>query len=129
MDECLERIFEELKGLGYDPYYADWPQGKKVVIKYRILTGKYANQTVLLGVSNPDGPYPEYPPHWIHISPLHDDGLGGPVEIYSSENEKGQTCEWGALSRPPRDIWDQLPEKSMKSFLNEHVGRFCKALK
>lgn len=64
--------------------------------------------------------YPEYPPHWIHVSPPIDDGMGGAVHRY--QDEEGR--DWIALSRPPTDLWDLLPTKSMYAFMNEHVRRF-----
>ena len=121
----LERIENELKGLGYSPFCHDSPQGRRVIgIKYCITTGKYTGQSVSLGFSLQEENYPEYPPHWIHISPPYDDQLGGTTESYQLDNKK-----WRALSRPPQDIWDNLPTKHISHYLNLHISRFCKSLK
>ena len=73
--------------------------------------------------------YPEYPPHWIHISPPYDDQLGGATNLYSGCDPEGVTQEWLALSRPPGEMWDRLVTKHMKSYLDSHITRFCKNLK
>ena len=108
----------------------DTPCGKAVVINYRILTGKYNGDEVLLGFSfqGAEG-YPEYPPHWIHISPPHDDGLGGPRQEYQRSDGKDGQCSWLALSRPPGQLWDNLHIKHMKHYLDFHINRFLKNLK
>ena len=126
----LERIEAELKGLGYHPFIIDsTPAGKTIAIEYIIPTGKYADETVLLGFSFQEEGYPEYPPHWIHISPAYDDKLGGVIHNYKHPDSKGVEREWLALSRPPKDIWDNLSTKHMENYLNLHILRFCKALK
>ena len=128
----VESILGELQALGngYAPYIADTPKGKVVVIDYRIPLGKYKGEKVLLGFSQHGGEgYPEYPPHWIHISPPYDDQLGGAVESYIGRNREGQECSWMALSRLPKEMWDQLPTKHMCYYLDYHIRNFCKGLK
>ena len=97
------------------------PQGRVVSFPYIVETGSYKGQQVTLGISMQGSEsYPEYPPHWIHISPSIDDGKGGAVVKYSDANGR----EWVALSRPPGEIWDQLLTKHMRAYLDEHLRRF-----
>ena len=125
----LERIKNELKDLGYEPFFIDTPQGRAVAINYVIERGNYIGQSALLGFSFQEGGYPEYPPHWIHISPPYNDELGGSVSIHKSPDNQGNEREWLALSRPPGEMWDNLPTKHMQHYLNFHIARFCKNLK
>ncbi len=126
----LKRIENELKGLEYAPFHIDTPQGRAVVISYCIKTGKYSGENVLLGFSfHGEEGYPEYPPHWIHISPPYDDQLGGSLSSYTCQNDQGDEREWLALSRPPGEIWDDLPTKHIQHYLSLHIPRFCKELK
>ena len=126
----LEKIENELKKLGYNPFYMDnTPQGRAIVINYKIPTGKYEGEKVLMGFSFQEDGYPEYPPHWIHISPAYNDDLGGTVQSYSHSDNQGIERQWLALSRTPQDFWDTLPEKTIKHYLYLHIYRFCKDLK
>lgn len=112
---------------GYDnPFRFTSPQGKAVAIEYKIPTGKHRGEKVLLGFSfgSEEESYPEYPPHWIHISPRYSDGLGGTIEEHTDENGR----PWLTLSRPPQDIWDTLPTKHMSVYLELHITRFCERL-
>ena len=56
--------------------------------------------------------YPEYPPHWIYISPHIDDNRGGAVEKYTDDHGRN----WIVLSRPPGDFWDRLATKHISHF-------------
>ena len=126
----LGKIWDELKDLEYDPFHMVTPQGVGVVvINYLIPTGKYFGEEVLLGFSFKKEGYPEYPPHWIHISPPCNDHLGGSVQPYQCPDRNGVQCNWLALSRPPGQLWDNLPTKHMKYYLDFHVNRFLKNLK
>ena len=89
---------------------------------YEIETGSHMGTTVVIGVSFQEADYPNYPPHWIHVTPPIDDGRGGAVETYSDE----QGRVWLAMSRPPGDLWDQLPTKHMRAFVREHLRRIWK---
>ncbi len=126
---ALEKIKCELEGLSYSPFYIDTPQGKTVVINYHVLVGKYKGKQILLGFSLQEEGYPEYPPHWIHISPPYNDQKGGTTQTYTHPDNRGENQEWLALSRPPQDFWDQLPTKHIKHYLDLHISRFCKELK
>lgn len=125
----IEKIGSELKGMGYAPFFIDTAQGRTAVIDYCIPVGKHAGEKVLLGFSFQEEGYPEYPPHWIHISPPYDDLLGGSTQLYNETDKEGIIRKWLALSRPPGSLWDNLPTKHMKSYIELHVLRFCKNLK
>ena len=64
--------------------------------------------------------FPVYAPHWIHVSP--------PIARQETQRPiptptKKRGLAWIAYSRPPT-YWDNLPNKDMKTFLDEHVRRF-----
>ena len=117
-----ERIRMELEGSGYPTQVFEWNQGTVIAFEYQMECGSHAGKTVHIGVSNPDGEYPEYPPHWVHISPPLDDGRGGAKEIY--QDPEGR--QWLAMSRPPSDFWDRRPTKHMSVYVKEHIGRIWK---
>ena len=120
MDEALEKVLEELSVLGYQPSIRESPQGMVVEFDYCVVTGSHTGETFGIGLSFQEAAYPEYPPHWIHISPPVWDGLGTNAQHYQTANGK----DWVALSRPPSDLWDKLPKKNMKSYLETHLRRF-----
>ena len=121
MSDNIDRIKKELESLDYKTCLSDSPQGTVVSFPYTVEAGRHKDERVTLGISmQGQEQYPEYPPHWIHVSPPIDDGKGGVVEKYS--DERGQ--EWVAMSRPPGEVWDQLPTKHMLGYLNEHLRRF-----
>ena len=120
MANDVDKVREELEAEGYSTSVRDSSQGKVVEFDYQVEVGPRKGERFKVGISFQEGGYPEYPPHWIHVSPPVEDGLGGVTQRYSTDD--GQ--EWVALSRPPKGYWDRLPEKNMKSFLNEHLRRF-----
>ena len=121
MFDNIHRIKGELESLGYETSLSDSLQGEVISFLYTVKTGSYKGKQFTLGISMQGSEtYPEYPPHWIHLSPPIDDGKGGAVEKYDDANER----EWVAMSRPPGDMWDQLPTKHMSAYLNEHIRRF-----
>ena len=121
MSDNINQIKRELESLGYETCLSGSAQGEVVSFSYIIETGSHKGKQVRLGISMQGSePYPEYPPHWIHVSPPIDDGQGGVVKKYCD----GSGREWSALSRPPGDIWDQLPVKHMRVYLSEHLRRF-----
>lgn len=125
MSENIDRIQAELESLGYQTSLFDSPQGRVVSFPYTVETGSHKGQRVILGISmQGHEPYPEYPPHWIHLTPPIDDGKGGSVATYRDANER----EWFAMSRPPGDMWDQLPTKHMNAYLSEHLRRFWNSI-
>ena len=118
MSDSIRRITAELKSLGYDPRVFDSPHGRVVCFPYTVETGSHEGEQYTLGFSLQGAEYyPEYPPHWIHLSPPLDDGKGGVAQSY--RDSEGQA--WMALSRPPSDMWDRLPTKSMSAYMSEHV--------
>lgn len=117
----LIRIQNELTGLGYTTRTFGSPQGEVVAFVYKVESGTHAGRELELGLSyDSGGEYPEYPPHWIHLSEPIDDGRGGVIEPYTDPGGKS----WFALSRPPGDWWDRLPTKHMKYFITEHLRGF-----
>ena len=121
MSDNINQVKAELESLGYETCLSSSPQGEVVTFPYIVETGSHKDKKVTIGISMQGSEsYPEYPPHWIHVSPPIDDGKGGVVEKYSDASGR----EWVALSRPPGEIWDRLPTKHMHAYLNEHLRRF-----
>lgn len=118
MSNDIERVQAELNGMGYKSRVKDTAQGQTVVFPYTIESGPREGEDVLVGLSFLETGYPEYPPHWIHVCPPMNDNRGGSVETY--EDSDGQ---WLAMSRPPGSVWDRLPTKSMRGYINEHLRR------
>ena len=115
----------ELEALGYETFEFDAVERRVVCFDYIIETGSYKGEQVTIGVSfegSGYGGYPEYPPHWIHITPPISDNLGGAIERYKDAEGR----QWIAMSRPPGDIWDKLPTKHMKTYISEHLRRIWK---
>lgn len=124
MQSNIERIRAELDALDYETTLRDSPRGQVVSFEYKVEVGAHKGRTFLMGLSfQGDEEYPEYPPHWIHISPPVDDGRGGVVEKYDADGR-----EWMAMSRPPGEVWDDLPTKHMYPYLTEHVRRIWSEL-
>ena len=119
MSDEISRVRSELADLGYETSIRGWTQGTVIEFDYRVEVGNRRGETFRLGISFQENGYPEYPPHWIHVSPPVDDRRGS-VQRYTTDG--GQ--EWAAMSRPPSDIWDTLLVKDMRAYLNEHVRRF-----
>lgn len=118
-----DRIQRELEGIGLSPTRFQTPTGKEVIaFDYTIKTGSHRGETVRVGVSDPDGEYPEYPPHWLHVSPPLNDNKGGAVETYQTPDGR----LWLAMSRPPGEIWDRLPTRHMSAYISMHLPRIWK---
>ena len=118
MSASIEKVRSELESLGYKPFEFDWQNGRVVAFEYTIVAGSKSGTPVLVGMSFQEEGYPEYPPHWIHVSPPIPDHHGGGVR-YGTPDGK----EWLAMSRAPGRIWDRLTEKEMGTFISEHVRR------
>ena len=118
MQSDITRVQKELKGLGYKTTVIDTPQGETVVFPYVIESGDHEHQEVQVGLSFQELGYPEYPPHWIHVSPPINDNMGGSVTYEDSEGH-----EWLAMSRPPGEICDKLLTKHMYTYIQEHLRR------
>ena len=120
MSEDVRCMQAELEYLGYITATRDSGQGRVVEFDYHVETGTNSGKQFRIGVSMQETGYPEYPPHWIHVSPTVDDGLRGSVKRYHTEDGR----EWVAMSRPLGDLWDQLATKHMKHYLDHHLRRF-----
>lgn len=124
MSNSIERVQAELVYLGYHTSVFDSPLGQVVTFDYTIEAGGHKGTLVTVGLSFQESGYPEYPPHWVHISPPISDGKSGSVLAYSDESKRS----WIALSRPPGDIWDRLPTKHMDFYIKEHLRRIWQDL-
>lgn len=125
MSASLDMITEELTSLGYAPTRRESLVGPVVVVKYEIPRGSYAGTSVRLGIGFQGEGYPEYPPHWIHVSPPYGDGQTNNADRpYTDEDGNS----WLVMSRPPSDFWDRIPptDQNMRTFLRRHVGRIWK---
>ena len=120
--DSADRVQGELEFLGYKTAVFDTQQGKVVSFPYTIETGSHKGTQVEVGVSFQEEGYPEYPPHWIHVTPPIDDGKGGTIRRYVD----AQGRDWIAISRPPGDVWDRLLTKHMHAYINEHLRRLWK---
>lgn len=120
MSSSIDRARGELELLGYETHQFDSPQGSVVSFPYTIETGSHEGRQVRVGIGFQEEGYPEYPPHWIHVSPPIEDGKGG-AHSYRSEGR-----EWIVMSRPPGDFWDNLPTKHMDAYVREHLRRIWK---
>ena len=122
MSNSTDRIRAELESLGYETLVFMSPQGLVVSFRYEIEAGSHRGESVSVGVSFQEEGYPDYPPHWIHVSPALNDQRGGSVQSYAD----GEGRQWLAMSRPPGELWDRLPTKHMASFISEHLRRIWK---
>ena len=120
MADDIDLVREELEEQGFTTSVRDSPKGTVVEFDHLVEVGPRKGERFKMGVGFQEKGYPEYPPHWIHVSPPVEDGLGGVIERYATDDGR----EWVAMSRPPKEHWDRLPEKNMKSFVNEHLRRF-----
>ena len=120
MQDDTARMRSELECLGYSTVTRDSAQGKVVEFEYLVETGNNLGKQFRIGISMQEAGYPEYPPHWIHVSPPVNDGFRGSVQPYQTDDGR----RWVAMSRPPSDLWDQLPTKNMQSYLDHHLRRF-----
>ena len=123
MNSSILRINAELESLGYTTDVFEHDRGPVVRFPYVVDLGSHQGQTFDMGICMWDvtpGEYPEFAPHWLHVSPPMDDQLGGAAVTYQDHHGR----DWLALSRPVGDLWDDLPMKTMKHYLNEHVRLF-----
>ena len=121
----LHKIQQEIEALGYETAVSASPHGEVVSFDYEVPTGSHQGRQVRIGVSmqGSEG-YPEYPPHWVHISPPMDDGRGGVTQKYTDPENR----DWIAMSRPPGPSWDRFPTKHMSLFFKEHLRRLWAAM-
>lgn len=127
MSDAITRIKQELESMGYAPvienHGANHPN--VIVVGYQVQNGRFRGQEYRLGISMQGAEmWPEYPPHFIHLSPAIDaPNDGGVYGVYSAIGADGVERKWSALSRPPGPFWDNLPTKSMLGYM-EHIRRF-----
>ena len=119
MSTSITRVQAELIDLGYKTESFNSSQGQVVAFNYTIETGSHKGENVTVGVSFQEEGYPEYPPHWIHVTPPISDERGGSVLYYDDAHGRS----WIAMSRPPGPIWDRLPTKTMRVYIDEHLRR------
>ena len=119
MSTSIDRVQAELEALGYPTSVIDTPRRPVVSFGYVIETGSQKGTEVTVGLGFQEDAYPEYPPHWVCVTPPLSDGRGGAVEEFLD----GQGRPWIAMSRPPGDLWDMLPTKHMDAYIKEHLRR------
>ena len=117
MSASIERVKGELIALGYETECFLSSQGPVVAFKYEIEAGSHKGELITVGLSFQEEGYPEYPPHWIHVTPPLDDGRGGSIQHYHEPPGR----EWLAMSRPPGPKWDRLATKTIHAFISEHL--------
>ena len=122
MNPELRKIRDELDKCELDTYLVEGAQGEVVAFRYVPSNGRYAGHSFDVGLSLQEANYPEYAPHWIHVTPPIDEKHGSPGMTYDDAHGR----HWVAFSRPPADFWDKLPlkQKKMSSFLSLHIRRF-----
>ena len=122
MNPELSKIRDELDRCGLDTYVVDGAYTEVVAFSYVPANGRYAGRPFDVGLSLQEADYPEYAPHWIHVTPPIDEQHGNPGKSY--QDARGHL--WVAFSRPPADFWDNLPreKKNMSTFMTLHIRRF-----
>ena len=122
MNPELRKIRDELDERGLDTYVVEGSQTEVIAFRYCPSNGRYAGRTFDVGLSLHEAGYPEFAPHWIHVTPPIEEKRGRPGMAYDDAHGR----HWVAFSRPPADFWDNLPseKKNMCSFLALHMRRF-----
>ena len=120
MNDALRQVQDELEECGLSTYLVEGVPAEIVAFEYTVPTGRYRGKVVDLGLSMQELNYPEYPPHWIHVTPPIEDRRGAPGKHFT--DLKGRL--WVAFSRPPSDFWDNSPTRHMSLYLSDHVRRF-----
>ena len=120
MNDALRRIQDELEELGLKTYVVEGAPEDVVAFTYVPEKGRYATSEFEVGLSFQEIDYPEFAPHWIHVSPEIEERHGPPGKRYSD----GEGRTWVAFSRPPTDFWDDSPIKNMSQFVTLHLRRF-----
>ena len=120
MNSALRKIKDELEECGYSTYLVVGAPEEVVAFPYIPEKGRYAGKEFHIGLGFQELEYPEYAPHWIHITPEIEERHGSPGRRY--QDDRGRT--WVAFSRPPADFWDNLPRKNMNNYVTIHLRRF-----
>ena len=79
-------IRSELENLGYQTKIVESTQGTTIAFRYTLELGSRKGETVWVGVNPQDGQFPEFPPHWLHVSPPINDQRGSSCTAYE-DNE------------------------------------------
>ena len=122
MNAALCKIRDELDQCGLQTYVVEVAKFEVVAFPYVPSKGRYAGRTFDVGLSLQEADYPEFAPHWIHVTPAIEEKHGRPGRTYDDASGR----RWVAFSRPPSDFWDNLPrhEKTMATYLALHIRRF-----
>lgn len=120
MNSALRQVKLELEECGLTTYLIEGIPDDVVAFEYTVTTGRYRGEQVHIGLSMQELNYPEYPPHWIHVTPRVEDSRGPPGRTFTDS----QGREWVGFSRPPSDFWDSAPTRHMSLYLREHLRRF-----
>ena len=122
MNEALLQVEREIEECGYKTYMVRGAQEEIVAFKYAVLSGRYKGRCMDVGLSMQEVNYPEYPPHWIHVTPRIEDRRGPPGKEFTDSGGR----VWVSFSRPPSDFWDTTATKHMSVYLRDHLARFWK---
>lgn len=120
MNAALERIRDELEDIGLATYIVDGAPEDVVAFPFTPRRGRYADREFQVGLGFQEIDYPEFAPHWIHVSPAIEERHGPPGRRYSDSEGR----QWVAFSRPPQDFWDNSPVKNMLTYVTIHLRRF-----
>ena len=115
MNAALLKIRDELDQCDLQTYVVEGAKTEVVAFPYVPPKGRYAGRTFDVGLSLQEADYPEFAPHWIHVTPAIEEKHGRPGMTYDDASGRS----WIAFSRPPADFWDNLPrhEKNMATYL------------
>ena len=69
MSTSIKKVRNELELSDFETHQFSSPVGIVVAFNYTIEAGSHRGESVVVGVSFQEEGYPEYPPHWIHVSP------------------------------------------------------------
>ena len=120
MNEAMRRIRKEIEECGFNTYMVEGAHEDIVAFKYTVPTGRYQGEHVDVGLSLQEVNYPEYPPHWILVTPKIEDRRGSPGKEFTDSDGR----VWVGFSRPPADFWDACATKHMSVYLKDHLVRF-----
>ena len=87
MSISIDRVQAELEAIGYSTTVFDTPRRTVVSFDYVIESGARKGMEVTVGLGFQEEGYPEYPPHWVCVTPPLSDGRG--VQSKNSTMRKG----------------------------------------
>ena len=79
MSASIDKVQAELEALGFTTSVFDTPQRRVVSFNYVIEVGPRKGTELTVGIGFQEEGYPEYPPHWIYVTPPLADGKGGAI--------------------------------------------------